>query len=207
MPHVIYLHSALTQDRIVTRDPIQLRRLFRFEVIDVMIAMGLAGLVNAAMLIMAASTFYEKGLTDIASIEVAHKTLEPLLGSAASTIFAISLLASGLSSSTVGTLAGQTIMQGFIRRSIPLWLRRFVTMLPALIVIAIGLDPTRTLVLSQVVLSFGIPFALIPLVMFTRQKNLMGVLVNRRSTTVVAALVAAVIVALNIFLLYQTFTD
>ncbi len=114
MPHVIYLHSALTQDRIVTRDPIQLRRLFRFEIIDVMIAMGLAGLVNAAMLIMAASTFYETGLTDIASIEEAHKTLEPLLGSAASTIFAISLLASGLSSSTVGTLAGQTIMQGFI---------------------------------------------------------------------------------------------
>jgi manganese transport protein len=207
MPHVIYLHSALTQDRIVTRDPIQLRRLFRFEVIDVVIAMGLAGLVNAAMLIMAASTFYEKGLTDIASIEVAHQTLEPLLGSAASTIFAISLLASGLSSSTVGTLAGQTIMQGFIRRSIPLWLRRFLTMLPALIVIAIGLDPTRTLVISQVVLSFGIPFALIPLVMFTRQKDLMGVLVNRRLTTVIAAIVAAVIVALNIFLLYQTFTD
>jgi manganese transport protein len=207
MPHVIYLHSALTQDRIVTRDPIQLRRLFRFEVIDVMIAMGLAGLVNAAMLIMAASTFYETGLTDIASIEVAHQTLEPLLGSAASTIFAISLLASGLSSSTVGTLAGQTIMQGFIRRSIPLWLRRFVTMVPALIVIAIGLDPTRTLVISQVVLSFGIPFALIPLVMFTRQKDLMGVLVNRRFTTIIAVIVAAIIVALNIFLLYQTFTD
>jgi manganese transport protein len=159
------------------------------------------------MLIMAASTFYQTGLTDIASIEEAHKTLEPLLGSAASTIFAISLLASGLSSSTVGTLAGQTIMQGFIRRSIPLWLRRAVTMLPALIVIAIGLDPTRTLVISQVVLSFGIPFALIPLVMFTRQKDLMGVLVNRRLTTIIAAIVAAIIVALNIFLLYQTFFD
>ncbi|MFL5759838.1 MAG: Nramp family divalent metal transporter [Thermomicrobiales bacterium] len=207
MPHVIYLHSALTQDRIVTRDPIQLRRLFRFEVIDVVIAMGLAGLVNAAMLVMAASTFYEKGLTEIASIEEAHQTLQPLLGSAASTIFAISLLASGLSSSTVGTLAGQTIMQGFVRRSIPLWLRRFLTMIPALVVIAIGLDPTRTLVISQVVLSFGIPFALIPLVMFTRQKDLMGVLVNRRLTTIVATIVAAVIVALNIFLLYQTFTD
>jgi manganese transport protein len=204
MPHVIYLHSALTQDRIVTRDPMQLRRLFRFEVIDVVIAMGLAGLVNAAMLIMAASTFYEKGLTEIASIEEAHQTLEPLLGSAASTIFAISLLASGLSSSTVGTLAGQTIMQGFIRRSIPLWLRRILTMLPALIVIAIGLDPTRTLVISQVVLSFGIPFALIPLVMFTRQKDLMGVLVNTRLTTIVATIVATVIVALNVFLLYQT---
>jgi manganese transport protein len=205
MPHVIYLHSALTQSRIVTRDPVQLRRLFRFEVIDVVLAMGLAGLVNAAMLIMAASTFYEQGLKDIASIEEAHKTLEPLLGSAASTVFAISLLASGLSSSTVGTLAGQTIMQGFIQRSIPLWLRRGITMLPALIVIAIGLDPTRTLVISQVVLSFGIPFALIPLVMFTRQKQLMGVLTNQRVTTAVASVVATLIVGLNVFLLYQTF--
>jgi manganese transport protein len=204
MPHVIYLHSALTQSRIVTRDPVQLKRLFRFEVIDVILAMGLAGLVNAAMLIMAASTFYEEGMREIASIEAAHRTLEPLLGSAASTVFAISLLASGLSSSTVGTLAGQTIMQGFIRRSIPLWLRRGLTMLPALFVIAIGLDPTRTLVISQVVLSFGIPFALIPLVQFTRQERLMGVLTNHRITTVVAAIVAALIVGLNIFLLYQT---
>jgi manganese transport protein len=207
MPHVIYLHSALTQNRIVTRDPVQLRRLFRYEVIDVLLAMSIAGMVNAAMLIMAASTFYDQGLQDIASIEEAHKTLEPLLGSVASHVFAISLLASGLSSSTVGTLAGQTIMQGFIRRSIPLWLRRLVTMLPALIVIAIGLDPTRTLVISQVVLSFGIPFALIPLVMFTRQGNLMGVLVNRRLTTIIASIVAGLIVALNIFLLYQTFID
>jgi manganese transport protein len=205
MPHVIYLHSALTQSRIVTRDPVQLKRLFRFEVVDVVLAMGLAGLVNAAMLIMAASTFYEQGLKDIASIEEAHKTLEPLLGSAASVVFAVSLLASGLSSSTVGTLAGQTIMQGFVRRSIPLWLRRGLTMLPALIVIAIGLDPTRTLVISQVVLSFGIPFALIPLVMFTRQKHLMGVLTNHRITTAVAAVVATLIVGLNVFLLYQTF--
>jgi manganese transport protein len=205
MPHVIYLHSALTQNRIVTRDPVQLRRLFRFEVVDVVLAMGLAGLVNGAMLVMAASTFYEKGLRDVASIEEAHKTLEPLLGSAASVIFAISLLASGLSSSTVGTLAGQTIMQGFIHRSIPLWLRRGITMLPALVVIAIGLDPTRTLVISQVILSFGIPFALIPLVLFTRQERLMGVLVNLRFTTAVAATVAALIVGLNVFLLYQTF--
>jgi manganese transport protein len=207
MPHVIYLHSALTQNRIVTRDPVQLRRLFRYEVIDVLLAMSIAGMVNAAMLIMAASTFYEEGLQDIASIEEAHQTLEPLLGSAASTIFAISLLASGLSSSTVGTLAGQTIMQGFIRRGIPLWLRRFLTMLPALIVVAVGLDPTRTLVISQVVLSFGIPFALIPLVMFTRDDGLMGVLVNRRLTTIIAGVVAGLIVSLNIFLLYQTFTD
>lgn len=204
MPHVIYLHSALTQDRIVTREPRLLKRLVRFEIIDVVIAMGLAGFVNAAMLIMAASTFHAEGLADIASIEEAHRTLEPLLGSAASTIFALSLLVSGLSSSTVGTLAGQTIMQGFLNRTIPLWIRRGVTMLPALIVVAIGLDPTRTLVISQVVLSFGIPFALIPLVMFTRSRSLMGVLVNHRATTLAASAVATVIVALNAFLLYQT---
>jgi len=204
MPHVIFLHSALTQNRIVTRDPAQLRRLFRFEVIDVVIAMGIAGMVNVAMLVMAASTFYEKGLHEIASIEEAHRTLQPLLGSAAGTVFAISLLASGLSSSTVGTLAGQPIMQGFLQRTVPIWFRRGVTMVPALIVIAIGLDPTRTLVVSQVVLSFGIPFALVPLVYFTQQKRLMGVLVNRRTATIIACLVASVIVGLNMFLLYQT---
>jgi manganese transport protein len=169
--------------------------------------MGLAGFVNASMLIMAASTFNTAGFTGIDSIEDAHKTLEPLLGSAASTIFALSLVVSGLSSSTVGTLAGQTIMQGFLQRTIPLWLRRGITMVPALVVIAIGLDPTRTLVVSQVVLSFGIPFALIPLVMFTRSHDLMGTLVNRRGTTAVAAGVASVIVALNAFLLYQTIFD
>lgn len=207
MPHVIFLHSALTQNRIVTREPDHLRRLFRFEVIDVLLAMGLAGLVNGAMLVMAAATFHEQGFQKIASIEEAHRTLTPLLGGAASTIFAISLLASGLSSSAVGTLAGQTIMQGFVRRSIPLWLRRGLTMLPALFVIAIGLNPTRTLVISQVVLSFGIPFALIPLVLFTRQKQLMGVLTNRRLTTAVTSIVATVIVALNVFLLYQTIFD
>ncbi len=204
MPHVIFLHSALTQHRIVTRDASQLRRLFHFEVIDVMLAMGLAGLVNGAMLIMAAATFHTKGLSNIGSIEEAHRTLQPLLGPAASTVFAISLLASGLSSSTVGTLAGQTIMQGFIHRSIPLWLRRGLTMLPALVVIAVGFDPTRTLVISQVVLSFGIPFALIPLVMFTRQERLMGILVNRHPTTAAAIVVTALIILLNAFLLYQT---
>jgi manganese transport protein len=204
MPHVIFLHSALTQDRIVTRDPRQLKRLFRFELIDIVIAMGIAGMINAAMLVMAASTFWEKGLTHIASIEEAHRTLEPLLGSAASTIFGISLLASGLSSSTVGTMAGQVIMQGFIHRHIPIWLRRGLTMIPALIVAAIGLDPTRTLVISQVVLSFGIPVALIPLVMFTAQRGLMGTLVNHRVTTIAASAVATIIVSLNMFLLYET---
>lgn len=205
MPHVIFLHSALTQGRIITRDERQLRRLFRFEVIDVVIAMGLAGLINAAMLIMSAATFHSNGLADVGSIEDAHRTLAPLLGQASSWVFAISLLASGLSSSTVGTMSGQVIMQGFLHRQIPMWVRRLVTMLPSLGVIALGLDPTRTLVISQVVLSFGIPFALIPLVLFTRRRDLMGVLVNRGLTTAMAALVAGVIVCLNVFLLYQTF--
>ncbi len=205
MPHVIYLHSALTQGRIVTRDPPLLKKLLRFEMIDVIIAMGLAGFVNAAMLIMAASTFFLAGLSNVATIEDAYKTLTPLLGQAASWVFAISLLASGLSSSTVGTMAGQIIMQGFLRRQIAIWIRRGVTMLPSLLVIVIGLDPTRTLVVSQVVLSFGIPFALVPLVMFTRRKDLMGVLVNHRLTTIIASIVAALIISLNIFLLYQTF--
>jgi len=203
MPHVIFLHSALTQHRIPTTNARQLKQLFRFELIDVTIAMGLAGLVNAAMLIMAASTFFAQGLTQIASIEEAYRTLTPLLGSAASTVFAISLLASGLSSSAVGTMAGQVIMQGFIHRQIPIWVRRAVTMAPPILVIAIGLDPTRTLVISQVVLSFGLPFAIIPLVIFTRRRDIMGPLVNRRFTTALVSLVAALIVALNLFLLWQ----
>lgn len=205
MPHVIFLHSALTQGRIVTREPQQLRRLLRFEIIDVVIAMGIAGFINAAMLIMAASTFFRAGLSEVGTIEEAYRTLTPLLGAASSWVFAISLLASGLSSSVVGTMSGQVIMQGFLRRKIPVWVRRLVTMLPSLLVIAIGLDPTRTLVISQVVLSFGIPFALIPLVMFTRRQDLMGSLVNHRLTTVIATGVAALIVSLNVFLLYQTF--
>jgi manganese transport protein len=206
MPHVIFLHSALTQNRIVTVNPEQQRRLFRFELIDVAIAMGLAGLVNAAMLIMAASTFFYHGLTEIGTIEEAHRTLQPLLGGAASWVFAISLLASGLSSSTVGTMAGQVIMQGFLHRKIPTWVRRLVTMIPSLIVIAIGLDPTRTLVISQVVLSFGLPFAIIPLVMFTARRDIMGLLVNHRITTVAASLVALLIVALNLYLLFSIFS-
>jgi manganese transport protein len=206
MPHVIFVHSALTQGRIVVREPAQLKRLFGFEVVDVVVAMGLAGLINAAMLIMAASTFHAQGLTGVGSIEEAHLTLEPLLGRAASWVFAVSLLASGLSSSAVGTLSGQVIMQGFLQRHIPIWVRRLVTMAPSLVVIAIGLDPTRTLVLSQVVLSFGLPFAVVPLILFTRRADLMGVLVNRRPTTAVVSLVAALIIALNLFLLYQVFT-
>ena len=184
MPHAIFLHSALTQGRIVVREPRLLKRLFRFELIDVVIAMGVASLVNGAMLIMSASTFHAQGLQDVGTIEEAYQTLQPLLGRRPAPCFAISLLASGLSSASVGTMAGQVIMQGFLHREIPVWVRRLVTMVPSLIVIAIGLDPTRTLVISQVVLSFGLPFAIIPLVMFTSRKDLMGVLVNHRCTTV-----------------------
>lgn len=205
MPHAIYLHSALTQSRIVTRDPAKLKRLFHFELVDVAIAMGVASLVNAAMLTMSASAFYPN-LSSIGTIEEAHRTLTPLLGPAAGVVFALSLLASGLSSSSVGTMAGQVIMQGFLHLEIPVWIRRLVTMIPSLIVIFVGLDPTTTLVYSQVLLSFGLPFAIIPLVMFTRDAQLMGVLVNRRLTTIAASIVAGLIVILNIYLLVQTFT-
>jgi manganese transport protein len=205
MPHVIYLHSALLQRRVVVRDEPRLKRLLRFEVVDVVIAMGLAGLINAAMLMMAAATFHESGVTNVGTIEEAHRTLAPILGQASSVVFAISLLASGLSSSTVGTMAGQIVMQGFLRRRIPITVRRLVTMIPALVVIGVGFDPTATLVLSQVVLSFGIPFALIPLAMFTTDRSLMGPLVNRAITTTVAWLLVAIITGLNLFLLADTF--
>jgi manganese transport protein len=206
MPHVIYLHSALLQGRVLPKTEDEARRLYRFTRIDVVIAMSIAGFINIAMLVVAASTFYKSGLTHIESLENAHKTLAGLLGGYSSTLFALALLGSGLSSSTVGTLAGQVVMQGFVRWQIPVWVRRLVTMLPALIVIGIGLDPSRTLVISQVVLSFGIPFALIPLVIFTGKREIMGGLTNQRSTTVIAAVIAAVITGLNIFLLYQVFT-
>jgi manganese transport protein len=206
MPHVIFLHSALTQKRIVVRTPAKLRRLFKYEVVDVVIAMGLAGLINAAMLMMAASTFYSQGMTDVGTIQEAHRTLQPLLGKASSVFFAISLLASGLSSSSVGTMAGQVIMQGFLQWHIPVWIRRIATMLPAIVVILMGLDPTRTLVISQVVLSFGLPFAVIPLIIFTSRRKIMKVLVNLKITTIVACMVATLIVSLNIYLLVQIFT-
>ena len=206
MPHSIFLHSALTQGRIVVREPGPLRKLFRFQIVDVTIAMGIASLVNMAILIMAAATFHQQGLESIATIEEAHRTLEPLLGSAASIVFALSLLASGLSSSTVGTSAGQVIMQGFLHRHIPVWVRRLITMVPSLVVIGVGLDPTRTLVMSQVVLSFGLPFAIIPLIMFTRDRKLMGVLTNKPLTNVLSYIVALLIIALNVYLLYQIFT-
>ncbi|MCE5335971.1 MAG: Nramp family divalent metal transporter [Desulfobacteraceae bacterium] len=204
MPHVIFLHSALTQGRITVKDPVRQKMLFRFEIADVVIAMTIAGAVNACMLIMAAATFHAQQLHEVGTIEEAYRTLTPILGHAAGDIFAISLIAAGLSSSAVGTMSGQVIMQGFIHFRIPLWVRRTVTVLPALIVIASGLDPTATLVLSQVVLSFGLPFAVIPLVLFTANRKVMGELANRPFTTVAAGTAAVLIVILNIYLLYDT---
>ena len=205
MPHVVYLHSALTQSRVKAENDDERRELMRFQRIDVIIALTVAGIINMTMLVVAAGLFHTSGLTNVDSLEGAHAGLGTLVGGGAALAFAVALLASGLSSSSVGTYAGQVVMQGFIDRRIPLFLRRLITMTPALIVLAIGLDPTKTLVISQVVLSFGIPFALVPMILLTSRKRVMGALVNSRTTTVVASLVALVIIALNLFLIQQQF--
>jgi manganese transport protein len=205
MPHVIYLHSALTQRRMHARDDEERRRIVKFGRMDVLIALGIAGLVNMSMLIVASSLFHGSGLTGVDDIQVAHHQFGDLVGPGAALAFAFALLASGFASSSVGTYAGQVVMQGFIARTIPLVLRRLVTMTPALIVLAIGLNPTDSLVISQVVLSFGIPFALVPLVWLTSRRDIMGALVNHRATTALASVVAALIIALNLFLIYRTF--
>jgi manganese transport protein len=202
MPHVVYLHSALTQNRVVGRDEAEKERIQRFERIDVIIAMTIAGFVNLSMLTIAAAVFFGLG---IESIEDAYSSFETELGGGAAALFGIALLASGFSSSSIGTMSGQVVMQGFIQRQIPLFLRRAITLLPALIVLAIGVDPSRALVISQVVLSFGIPFALVPLVIFTSRRDLMGSLVNTRLTNGAAWAIAGVIICLNVFLLYETF--
>jgi manganese transport protein len=205
MPHAIFLHSSLTQGRARVTDASLRRRLFHFQILDVVLAMTIAGAVNAAMLIMAASTFHRSGHLVVGTIEAAYRTLQPLLGRAAGFVFAVSLLASGLSSSAVGTMSGQVIMQGFVHVSIPLWVRRVVTILPSMIVILAGFDVTKTLVISQVVLSFALPFAIVPLVLFTSRRSIMTDLTNRWWTSVAAWLVGALVVALNVFLLYRTF--
>jgi len=204
MPHVIYLHSALTQNRIPTANDEQRLRIFRFERVDVVIAMLIAGIVNISMVVMAAGFFHSRGMTEVADIDQVYDGLKSLSNGNAHTFFGIALLASGLSSTSVGTLAGQVVMQGFIRRYVPVFARRAVTLVPAIVVVAIGVNPSAALVLSQVVLSFGIPFALIPLVILCRDRQLMGVLVNRRATNVAAYIVTTLIVGLNIFLLQQT---
>jgi manganese transport protein len=204
MPHVVYLHSALTQRRIEPCDEGERRKLLHYIRIDCGLGLGMAGVINISMLCIAVAIFNRTGNTDVDTIEAAYAGLGTLVGGGAALAFAVALLASGLSSSSVGTYAGQVVMQGFIRRSIPLFLRRAVTMTPALVVLALGLPTTDTLVISQVVLSFGIPFALIPLILVTRRADLMGSLVNRTRTTVAASIVAAIIVSLNVFLIYDT---
>lgn len=204
MPHVIYLHSALTQNRIPPRNDRERHSLIKFQKIDVGIAMGIAGFINMAMLAISAAVL---GGTGIDTIEGAFEGLKELVSPTAGLAFGIALLASGIAASSVGTFSGQVVMQGFINRRIPLFVRRAVTMAPALIILAIGLDPTRALVISQVVLSFGIPFALVPLIMLTARKDVMGDgFQNHPATTVIASFFAAVIIALNVFLLYLTFT-
>jgi manganese transport protein len=205
MPHVIYLHSALTQRRIVGRDTAEKKRILRFEKIDVVIAMSLAGVINLSMMIVAAALFHEGGLSGIDSIEGAYAGLKSLVSVNAATVFGIALLASGFASSSVGTMAGQVVMQGFIRRRIPIFLRRAITLAPALVVLGIGLNPTDALVGSQVVLSFGIPFALVPLLMIAAKRSVMGDLVNPRWLTGFAGVLAAMIIGLNVFLLQQVF--
>ncbi|NTX99658.1 Nramp family divalent metal transporter [Deinococcus sp. JMULE3] len=207
MPHVIYLHSALTQGRVPTRNDDEKLRLSRLNRVDVIASMGVAGLINMSMLAVAAATFYGKGVENAGDLETAYRTLTPLLGPAAATAFAIALLASGLSSSAVGTMAGQVIMQGFVNFSIPLWLRRTITMLPAFIVILLGLNPTDVLVLSQVILSFGVPFALVPLLLFTARRDVMGVLTSKPLVTGLGWLFASIIIGLNVYLLWGAFTN
>ncbi len=205
MPHVIYLHSALTQRRVVGRNDEEKRKILGFEKVDVVIAMTIAGSVNLAMMIMAAALFHESGLTGIDSIEGAFNGLQKEVSDNAATIFGVALLASGFASSSVGTMAGQVVMQGFIQRRIPIFLRRAITLAPALIVLGIGLNPTNALVISQVILSFGIPFALIPLLLIARKREVMGSLVNPPWLSALASVLGGLIIALNVFLLQQVF--
>jgi manganese transport protein len=204
MPHAIFLHSGLTQNRAPGRNDRERRLLVRFSNIEVLVALGVAGLVNMAMVIMAASAFHA-GHSDVAEIETAYKTLTPLLGPAAAGAFLTALLASGLSSSAVGTMAGQMIMQGFVGFRIPILVRRLVTMIPAFVVVWLGVNSTNALIISQVVLSIALPAPVIALVMFTSRKDIMGAFVNSRLTTVAASLGALAILALNGVLLLQAF--
>jgi manganese transport protein len=202
MPHAVYLHSGLTQGRIPARNATETRTVLRISNTEVVVALAIAGMVNMAMVMMASSAFHA-GHSDVAEIETAYHTLTPLLGGAAAAVFLISLLASGVSSSTVGTMAGQMIMQGFVGFRIPVWVRRLVTMIPAFVVVGMGVNPTRALVLSQVLLSIALPLPMIALLMFTRRKDLMGQFVNRALTNAAAIVGAAVVLALNAFLIWE----
>ncbi|QHM12851.1 Nramp family divalent metal transporter [Bacillus subtilis] len=204
MPHAIYLHSALTQRRVVGKTDAERKKIFRFEFIDILIAMLIAGAINASMLIVAAALFFKNGLF-VEDLDVAFQQFGHLVSPMSAALFGIGLLVAGLSSSSVGTLSGDVIMQGFINYHIPLYVRRFITIIPPILIIASGVNPTTALVLSQVVLSFGIAFALIPLIMFTSNKRIMGSLINAKWVTVVSWLIAVLIVALNVFLIVDTF--
>jgi manganese transport protein len=203
MPHAIYLHSGLTQARTPVRNDEERRRVLRFSNREVVIALAIAGMVNMAMVMMASSAFHA-GHSDVAEIETAYHTLTPLLGGAAAGFFLVSLIASGISSSAVGTMAGQMIMQGFVRFRIPIWVRRLVTMLPAFVVVGFGVDSTKALVISQVVLSIALPLPMIALLIFTGRADIMGRFVNARLTNIAAIAGAAIVLALNCFLIAQT---
>jgi manganese transport protein len=204
MPHAVYLHSGLTQGRIPAETDAEKRTVVRISNVEVLLALAAAGLVNLAMVMMASSAFHA-GHSDVAEIETAYYTLAPLLGISAAGIFLLSLIASGISSSVVGTMAGQMIMQGFVGFRIPIWLRRVITMVPAFVVVGYGVNATTALVISQVILSIALPLPMIALLLFTRRPDIMGAFVNSRLTNVVAVVATAVVLALNIFLILDTF--
>jgi manganese transport protein len=203
MPHAVYLHSGLTQGRLPVRNEAERRKVLRFSNQEVIIALVVAGLVNMAMVMMASAAFHA-GHPDVAEIETAYHTLAPLLGVGAAGVFLLSLIASGVSSSTVGTMAGQMIMQGFVGFRIPIWVRRLVTMVPAFVVVALGVNATTALVISQVVLSIALPLPMISLLIFTRRLDIMGEFANSRLTQAAALIGAAAVLLLNIFLIVQT---
>lgn len=204
MPHAIYLHSSLTQNRIVGKNELEKRKIFKFELIDIIIAMVIAGAINMSMLVIASSVFYKHGLV-VEDLDVAFREFYTHIGPAAAISFGLGLLIAGLSSSSVGTLSGDVVMQGFINKRINLYLRRAITMIPPLLIIMLGTNPTSALVISQVILSFGIIFALVPLILFTSNRQIMGELVNHRITSIISWIVAGFVVCLNLFLLIDTF--
>jgi len=203
MPHAIYLHSGLTQARVPVRNDADRRKVLRFSNREVVIALAVAGLVNIAMVMMASGAFHA-GHPEVAEIQTAYHTLTPLLGAAASGIFLVSLIASGISASTVGTMAGQMIMQGFVGFRIPIWLRRLVTIVPAFFVVALGVNATSALVISQVILSIALPLPMIALLIFTNRRDIMGAFTNSRLTRIVALTGTAAVLALNVVLIAQT---
>ncbi|GGG70729.1 Nramp family divalent metal transporter [Paenibacillus radicis (ex Gao et al. 2016)] len=205
MPHAIYLHSSLTQRRIVGRDDQEKKRIFKLEFVDIIIAMVIAGAVNMAMVVIAAALFFKNGLI-VEELDVAYRQFGELVGPVAAISFGLALLIAGLASASVGTMAGDVVMQGFIKRRINLYLRRAITTIPPLLIIMTGVNATKALIMSQVVLSFGIAFALIPLIMFTSNRELMGGLVNKKVTTILGWIIAAIVIVLNLFLVYESFT-